>query len=213
MPKIVGITGFIGSGKDTAADYLCEKHDFRRMSFAGALKDAVAIVFDWDREMLEGTTAEGRAWREGVDPWWADRLNIPHLTPRWILQQWGTEVCRLGFHNDIWVASVENQLRKTSHNIVITDCRFPNEIKSIKQAGGITVRVERGKKPSWYQDALILNQMYKNTEQYNLLKERLEKSGAHASEYSSVGIEYDYIISNNSTVEDLHKQIESIIDF
>lgn len=210
---IIGITGFIGSGKDTAADYLCEKHNFKRMSFAGALKDAVAIVFDWDREMLEGTTAEGRAWREGVDPWWADRLNIPHLTPRWILQQWGTEVCRLGFHNDIWVASVENQLRKTSHNIVITDCRFPNEIKSIKQAGGITVRVERGKKPSWYQDALILNQMYKNTEQYNLLKERLEKSGAHASEYSSVGIEYDYIISNNSTVEDLHKQIESIIDF
>lgn len=212
MPKIVGITGFIGSGKDTAADYLCENHNFRRMSFAGALKDAVAIVFDWDREMLDGTTPESRVWREEVDQWWANRLNIPHLTPRWILQQWGTEVCRLGFHNDIWVASVENQLRKTSHDIVITDCRFPNEIKSIKQAGGITIRVERGEKPIWYQDALTLNQMYKNSEQYNLLKEKLENSGAHASEYSSVGIEYDYTISNDGTIEDLHKQVESIVN-
>lgn len=213
MSKIVGITGLISSGKDTAADYLCEKHDFRRMSFAGALKDAVAIVFDWDREMLEGTTTESRAWREQVDQWWADRLDIPHLTPRWILQQWGTEVCRLGFHNDIWVASVENQLRKTNHNIVITDCRFPNEINSIKKASGTTVRIERGDTPSWYQDALILNQMHKHSDQYKLLKEKLEKSGAHASEYSSVGIDYDYIISNNGTVEDLHKQIELIINF
>ena len=213
MSKIIGITGFIGSGKDTAADYLCEKHNFKRMSFAGALKDAVAIVFDWDREMLEGTTPDSRAWREQVDHWWANRLNIPHLTPRWILQQWGTEVCRVGFHNDIWVASVENQLRKSKHNIVITDCRFPNEIESIKKSNGIAIRIERGDKPDWYQDALILSQYYSSSEKYQLAKKRLEQRGAHASEYSSIGVDYDYVISNNGTVEDLHNQIESIINF
>ena len=109
---IIGITGFIGSGKDTIADYLVTFHGYKRISFAGTLKDAVSSVFGWDRELLEGTTATSRKWREQVDPWWAERLNMPELTPRWILQYWGTEVCRNGFHNDIWVASVENQLRK-----------------------------------------------------------------------------------------------------
>ena len=49
---IIGICGFIGSGKDTAADYLVNSHGFRRESFANSLKDAVAAVFNWDREML-----------------------------------------------------------------------------------------------------------------------------------------------------------------
>ena len=84
---IIGITGLIGSGKDTAADYLCTVHGFKRMSFAGTLKDAVAAVFGWDRELLEGSTKASREWREQVDEWWANRLGIPDLTPRYILQQ------------------------------------------------------------------------------------------------------------------------------
>ena len=95
---IIGITGLIGSGKDTAADYLCTFHGFKRMSFASALKDAVAIIFNWDRELLEGSTKASREWREQVDEWWAERLNIPHLTPRWVLQQWGTDVARKNFY-------------------------------------------------------------------------------------------------------------------
>ena len=57
---IIGVTGFIGSGKDTIADYLCTQHGFKRISFAASLKDAVASVFGWDREMLEGTTKSSR---------------------------------------------------------------------------------------------------------------------------------------------------------
>lgn len=216
MSKVIGITGFISSGKDTAADYLCEHHNFKRLSFAGALKDAIAVIFDWDREMLEGTTPESRAWREEVDQWWANRLNIPHLTPRWILQQWGTEVGRQGFHNDIWVASVENQLRKTNDNIVITDCRFPNEIEAIKRSGGIAIRVERGERPHWYQDALIVNQgpgTDPNSQwKWQVAKSKLLESNAHASEYSSVGLDYDYIVDNNGSIEDLHEKIRLIID-
>jgi len=51
---IIGICGFIGCGKDTVADHLTNEHGFRRESFAGTLKDAVSVVFGWDREMLEG---------------------------------------------------------------------------------------------------------------------------------------------------------------
>ena len=41
---IIGITGLIGSGKDTIADYLTTHHGFKRISFAASLKDAVSVV-------------------------------------------------------------------------------------------------------------------------------------------------------------------------
>jgi len=154
---IIGICGFIGSGKDTIADYLVNLHHFRRESFASTLKDAVSQVFGWDRTMLEGRTKQAREWREQVDPWWAERLHMPTLTPRWILQYWGTEVCRAGFHDDIWIASLENKLRHSQDDVVISDCRFPNEIKAIKNAGGRVIRVTRGPEPAWYEAAASVN--------------------------------------------------------
>jgi hypothetical protein len=207
---IIGIAGLIGSGKDTAADYLCTFHGFKRMSFGGALKDAVSQIFDWDRELLEGSTKTSREWREQFDTWWADRLNIPHLTPRWVLQQWGTEVARKSFHDDIWIASVENKLRNNKDDIVITDCRFPNELAAIKNAGGITIRTHRGTEPDWILAATNLNTTDDEDVKY-FCRKLLEGKNIHASEYSSVGLEYDYHLNNNNTITELHKQIETIL--
>ena len=208
---ILGVTGFIGSGKDTVADYLCTFHGFKRMSFAASLKDAVSSVFGWDREMLEGSTKTSREWREQKDEWWSNRLGMD-VTPRWILQLWGTEVCRNGFHQDIWVASVENKLRNTKDNIVITDCRFANEIQAIKNAGGYTMRVSRGQPPEWYDAAVSYNKGEHGNMNWAISKAKLDRNRVHASEYSSVGLDYDYYIDNNGTIDDLHKQIESIIN-
>lgn len=209
---LIGIAGLIGSGKDTVAEYLITNKGFRRMSFAEPLKDAVSAIFGWDRNLLEGTTIESREWRDQVDEWWATRLNIRHLTPRWVLQQWGTEVGRRAFHDDIWIASIENKLRSITDNIVISDCRFPNEIKAIKQAGGKTIRVSRGSPPIWYQQALAVNKGFYGPNYRDSLRILEDIHNVHASEYSSIGLDYDYHIDNSSTLEDLYKKIDSIID-
>jgi hypothetical protein len=208
---IIGVCGFIGSGKDTIADYLTNFHGFRRESFANSLKDAVSMVFGWDRTMLEGRTKQARDWREQVDTWWAERLNMPHLTPRWVLQHWGTEVCRNGFHDDMWIASLENKLRNSKDDIVISDCRFPNEIKSIKDAGGIVIRVKRGPEPEWYRDAADMN-AGEHCMNWMLAKTRMQKLGIHASETAWVGTKFDYVLDNNETIDDLYNQIKSVIN-
>ncbi len=201
---IIGVCGFIGSGKDTIADYLVNFHEFRRESFANTLKDAVSAVFGWDRTLLEGRTKEAREWREQVDPWWAERLDMPELTPRLMLQLWGTEVCRKGFHDDIWIASLENKLRTSKDNIVVSDCRFPNEIASIRKSGGKIVWVQRGELPAWYNLAVDANKGH------NLAIQELKRIGVHASETSWVGTEFDNIIDNNGSIDDLYSQIKNL---
>ena len=208
---IIGVCGFIGSGKDTIADYLVNLHHFRRESFANTLKDAVAQVFGWDRTMLEGRTKQARDWREHVDPWWAERLGIPHLTPRYILQQWGTEVCRKNFHDDIWIASLENKLRNSKDDVVISDCRFPNEIKAIKAAGGIVVRVVRGVEPEWYDAAVSVNRGPNGNSTWALSGRRLEQLGVHASETSWVGTKFNSVLDNNGTLDDLYQQVKRLV--
>ena len=211
---IIVICGFIGSGKYTAADYLVNFHEFRRESFAATLKDAVSAVFGWDRDMLEGRTKQAREWREQPDLWWAERLNMPTLTPRWVLQYWGTEVCRRAFHDDIWIASLENKLRNSQDDLLISDCRFPNEIAAIKKAGGSVVWVQRGALPDWYQCALRENTT-PELEQYvlqdhNQLMEQ-QYPDIHASEWSWIGTDFDHIIDNNSSIEDLYKKLKTLV--
>lgn len=202
---IIGVCGFAGSGKDTAADYLVNFCHFRRESFANTLKDAVSAVFGWDRTLLEGRTKEAREWREQVDPWWAERLSMPTLTPRWVLQYWGTEVCRRGFHDDIWIASLENKLRDSRDNVVISDCRFPNEIQSIRNAGGKIIWITRGELPDWYDTAL---QAYRGHD-WALQELRMRK--IHSSETAWVGTDFDHVVDNNGSIDHLYQQVATLI--
>ena len=193
---IVGVCGLIGSGKGTVADILEQEHGFVKISFADSLKDAVAAVFSWDRALLEGDTDASRAWRESVDPWWAGRLGYADLTPRWILQMWGTEVCREGFHKDIWIASIEKKLQDHSKNYVIPDTRFPNEINMIQRMDGQVWKVKRGDDPYWMGRYIRTGKPPKDI---------------HPSEWEWVIAKFDQTIENDSTIESLQAHIKSLV--
>ena len=128
---LIGICGLIGSGKDTVAERLVNEHGYKRDSFAKSLKDAVASMFNWDRDMLEGRGESSRHWREQPDKFWSERFGR-EVSPRTILQQFGTEVMRGQMYDGIWVDSCIGRYK--GENTVISDTRFPNEIKRIKEA-------------------------------------------------------------------------------
>jgi len=195
---IIGVCGLIGSGKNTVADYLVEKHNFVPVSFAAVLKDACASLFGWDRDMLEGKSEESRIQREQVDKFWADRLNIPCFTPRYALQYIGTDVMRNHFHSDIWVIAAEQRIMKYD-NVVISDVRFPNEMAMIRRNGGQIWCVERTR-PLWYTTAL--QDPDKMAEDY---------PEVHPSEFVWVGEKFDKIIINRSTLDQLYRNVEGVL--
>ena len=190
---LVGIVGLISSGKGTVADRLVQKHRFRKDSFAKSLKDAVSSMFNWDREMLEGKTDESRAWREKPDEFWSKRFG-KEVTPRWVLQYFGTEVMRQGMHDAIWIDSCI--ARYDGKPTVIADTRFENEIKTIREMGGKILLVKRGQDPDWFTDYVEGN---------------VEPKNVHLSEYAWAKSEYDHLITNNGTLEELHQQIDDLI--
>jgi len=130
---------------------------------------------------------------------------MPTLTPRWVLQYWGTEVCRRGFHDDIWIASLENKIRNSKDNVVISDCRFPNEISAIKNSGGKIVWVQRGNLPDWYEQAVLANQGS------NIGLNYMKEKKIHASEWAWIGTEFDTIIDNNGTIDALYNNAKSLL--
>ena len=201
---LIGLVGFIGSGKGTVSDILQRKKGFHKISFADSLKDAVAAVFGWPRHLLEGDTVESRAFRETVDEFWSSKLE-KDITPRWVLQNVGTEVFRNGFHDNIWIYSVERKLQENRHrNIVVSDVRFPNEIEAIRKNGGHIVRVIRGPDPEWYETAYhnMINQKY---DMYN------KYPNVHVSEWAWIGQVFDYHLYNDASVELLESNINQCL--
>lgn len=205
---IFGISGFIGSGKGTVGDYLTKEHGFRKDSFASSLKDACAVLFDWPREMLEGDTTASREWREVPDAWWGEKLGIKDFSPRLALQLIGTDSLRNHFNQDLWFLTLENRIRKNpDQHVVISDVRFPNEVKFIQDQGGIMITVERGPHPVWFETAMLANKGN------SLAKTAMTNtySSAHFSEWAWVGTKFDYVLNNNTTIESLEAQISDIV--
>lgn len=212
MNKIIAITGLKGSGKDTTANYIIKNYDnWEKDSFAGTLKDAVSSIFGWDRKMLAGDTPEDREIREQKDDYWSEKFGRD-ITPRNMLQQFGTELCRCHLHKNIWVDSLERKISNSDKNIIITDCRFKNEIDMLKELGATFIRVTRDSLPEWFEKVAELNlKGYNMAGISNIVP---EVKDIHISELDWIGYDQpDYIIHGNSgDFEGLYKQIDNIME-
>jgi hypothetical protein len=206
MKRII-LVGFAGSGKNTVADYLIEKHGYFGISFADSLKDVVASVFCWDRAMLEGDSKESRLWRETVDQWWAKKLNIPEFSPRYALRHLGTEVLRGNFNDALWRFNVERRIDQAGDKpIVVIDGRFRDEIDLVTRImGGIAIRVKRGDEPSYWD--LAIRAKNGDKEALGLLG----MYGIHRSEWDWIGYDFDNVISNEGTLKSLYRTVDKII--
>ena len=170
--------------------------------FADKLKTLVCLLIGYTREQLEDRVVKEK---ELGEEWWyyKGRNNslIPYNTnskrnpedlikptPRLLLQLIGTDLFREQLHPNTWVnASFANYLNNAW---IFTDVRFPNELEAIKKRKGVTIRINRG------------------------LVERTGKmiqGPEHISETALDNAEFDYVIENNGTIEELIEQVKKIL--
>ena len=132
---LIGLSGKKRSGKSSATEYLVNKYDFKPVSWAAPLKQIIG------RQLLGLTDAEMETdIKENINQFWGK-------SPRNLLQDIGTNCFRDRIHPDFWVKVCERDTLKPllaqGENIVISDCRFPNEAECIRANGGTMVRITR----------------------------------------------------------------------
>lgn len=197
---IIAFVGFKNSGKNTAAIPLVDR-GFKSFSFADGIKDCLASIFCWDRQMLEGITPESRVWREQVDPWWAEKLGITNFSPRWAMMHFGTQLMREHFNRNIWLYNMERRIMEIDGPVVITDGRFANEITMARCYQARIIRIKRGPEPSWMTTAAFANA----GNAQSLIE--LQRLGVHESEYGWIGSPLDVTIGNDCSITDLHTTV------
>lgn len=119
---IVGIFGKKGHGKDTIADYLVQKYNFHKLTYAEPIKKICKDIFSLSDEQLTN-----HRLKEIVDPRW-------DKSPREIMQLIGTDLFRKTFSNNIWVNILREKaklLLLEGKNIVISDIRHTNELEHL----------------------------------------------------------------------------------
>lgn len=204
---IIAFSGKAHHGKDTAAEALIDRHKFIRIGLADKLKDITAKVFGLSRtdmddpnqkekifhipiritphhisdlfEILEddGFVVTEDAYREVCHTF----VGRPLTSIRHTLQLIGTDVIRNYVDDEVWLKYFEKATANTNANIVISDARFPNERKFLKDRGATLILIQR---------------------------EGLTSTDTHVSE-NLLGEEkeYDVVIQNNSTITGLHSSV------
>lgn len=127
---IIGLGHRSGMGKDAVGDYLVEMHGFVRVAFADALKDVARDLSPF----LANTLVAGVANIETA------KNTDPRI--RNLLITLGNSM-REHVSREVWVASVVEKIRVQPHPVVVTDVRFPEEVKAIHRLGGSLIKVTR----------------------------------------------------------------------
>jgi hypothetical protein len=174
MKRLIGVSGKIGSGKDTVGGVLqllfATHHpngawDIKK--YAGKLKEVAEILtgipkINFEIQQFKNTNLP-EEWNKDGEA----------MSVRTLLQKIGTEALRDSLHENVWVNALFADYNDSSHWI-ITDVRFPNEAEAIKKHGGIILRIERD-----------------------------VPANDHLSETALDDYEFDHVINNNSSIHDL----------
>jgi hypothetical protein len=198
---IISITGKIGSGKDTIAEIIQQSTqlNWEVKKFAGKLKTIAEILCGVPKKHFE----EQEFKKTQMSEEWG-------MTYREFLQKIGTEALRNGLHENVWInalfadykaktiATGTNEFniieKDELPNWIITDTRFPNEMNAVKERNGIIIKVER---------SLKLRKGYDIPNETDL----------HPSETALDNYtDWDYVIDNNGTLEELRAKIMLILE-
>lgn len=168
--NIIGLTGKISSGKDTTADYICDVYGYTKYSLSSPIKQGLSVMFN-----IPLDTLNDRYLKESID----ERFN---KTYRYMLQTLGTEWARNMIDTDIFTKLAYDRI-KDIDKVVISDIRFDNEAKFIKDLGGHIIQLYR----------------------YNSVQSH------HSSELGISKSLIDFKLNNNGTKHNLYTNIDSII--
>lgn len=191
---IIGLSGYMGSGKDTAGQIIqkftqsVEARDdmgagyivrqfFHIKKFSAKLKELASLMLGIPVEKFEDQDFK----KSKLGPEWSN------MTVREFLQKLGTDAIRDKLHKDAWVNAAMAEYKESS-NWIFTDVRFPNEAQAIKDRGGIIIRLNRY--PPGCSPKLM---------------------DLHESEIGLDDWDFDYVIYNLGTLEDLENQIKEIL--
>ncbi len=158
MSKIISLTGNMGVGKDTMADYMVDQYGFVKVSMADPFKRIAKEVYEFSDEQLWGPSS-ARNQEDKRYP----RPDGTFLTARIVTQLLGNELSRLAYP-ETWIVYLKRVLEKIQSGyfysekqgpyqvegkkssyagIIVSSCRFRNEIEAVKDMGGIAVRLMR----------------------------------------------------------------------
>lgn len=196
--SLIGIIGNIGSGKSTVSEYLVNNYNYEEYSFASPIKN-IAINMGFDYNQVYGSQIN----KLEINKYWG-------ISGREFMQKIGTEFGRniihdilpnmnIGKSNSLWVKIFEIKYEnhvKTNNNksVVVSDCRFENEIQSIRDRGGYIIKIVRDKATPVANEKKIDDKIYN-----------------HSSEMHISNLYYDSVINNNTTKDDLFESIDCIL--
>ena len=185
---LIGITGKIGAGKSLSSRILERNHKFTEYTMAGPLKK-MATSIGFTEEEVNGTQEQKLV----KNKYW-------NVSGREFLQKFGTEVCRdilprvinMNFNNrTLWcrIFEIYYEEHKKNMGVVVSDCRFKDELDLIKELGGVTVKIIRN-----------------NTDTDNTM---LTSHKFHPSEL----LEYktNFVINNNGDLQDLTCKLQEML--
>lgn len=143
MTKIIAFAGRKQSGKTTASNMIIDYYsevvgdstDIKIYNFADPLKQDICMnLLGMTHDQCYG---DDHNKNELTELQWDGK----NMTAREVMQFVGTDIFRKMKQN-IWAEATINKIQKEKPRLaIIADCRFPNEVESVKAAGGVVIKL------------------------------------------------------------------------